>query len=79
MKIKIDIANQTLSVLEGDLLQHKYPISSGTNGVGEQNGSNCTPRGKHIVRAKIGAGAEPGTVFVARRPTGEQYSPAPRQ
>jgi L,D-transpeptidase YbiS len=79
MKIKIDIANQTLSVLEGDLLQHEYPISSGANGVGEQNGSNCTPRGKHIVRAKIGAGAKPGTVFVARRPTGEQYSPVLRR
>ena len=79
MNIQIDIANQTLSVLEGDLLQHKYLISSGANGVGEQNGSNCTPRGKHIVRAKIGADAKPGAVFVARRPTGEQYSPALRR
>ncbi len=78
MRIKIDIANQTLSVLEDGLLQKQYPVSSGTNGVGEQNGSNCTPRGKHIVRAKIGAGAKPGTVFVARRPTGEYYSPALR-
>ncbi len=78
MRIKIDIANQTLSVLEDGLLQKQYPVSSGANGVGEQNGSNCTPRGKHIVRAKIGAGAKPGTVFVARRPTGEYYSPALR-
>ena len=79
MKIQIDIASQTLSVLEGDVVLHEYSISSGTNGVGEQNGSNCTPRGNHIVRAKIGVGAEPGAVFVARRPTGERYSPALRQ
>ena len=28
------------------------------------------------MRAKIGAGARPNTVFVARRPTGEHYTPA---
>jgi predicted GNAT family N-acyltransferase len=35
-----------------------------------------TPRGKHVVRAKIGAGAPENTVFVRRRPTGEIWSPA---
>jgi len=43
--------------------------------VGEKNGSFCTPRGRHIVRAKIGAGQPPNTVFVRRRPTGEVWSP----
>jgi len=43
--------------------------------VGEQNGSYCTPRGRHIIRAKIGAGQAINTVFVERRPTGEIYSP----
>lgn len=79
MNIEIDIKKQTLSVLEGDVLQHVYSISSGANGVGEQNGSLCTPRGKHVVRAKIGAGAEIGSVFVARRPTGERYTQKLRQ
>jgi lipoprotein-anchoring transpeptidase ErfK/SrfK len=74
MKIEIDIACQTLTVFEGDVRQHTYLISSGANGVGEQNGSLRTPRGKHIVRAKIGAGAEVDSVFVARRPTGERYT-----
>ena len=36
--------------------------------------SECTPRGRHIVRARIGAGLPIGTVFVGRRPTGEIYS-----
>jgi lipoprotein-anchoring transpeptidase ErfK/SrfK len=42
--------------------------------VGERNGSFCTPRGRHVIRAKIGAGAPLNTVFVERRPTGEIYS-----
>ena len=36
----------------------------------------CTPRGRHIVRAKIGAGQPSGAVFVRRRPTGEIWTPA---
>ena len=38
-------------------------------------GSFCTPRGQHIVRAKIGAGQPVNTVFVRRRPTGEIWTP----
>ena len=52
-----------------------YPVSTAANGVGEQNGSNCTPRGRHIVRAKIGAGQPMRSVFRGRRPTGEIWSP----
>ena len=37
--------------------------------------SKKTPRGKHIIRAKIGDAATPGTVFVGRRATGEIYKP----
>lgn len=53
----------------------QYPISSARNGVGQTKGSYCTPLGRHIVRAKIGAGQPENTVFVARRPTGERYTP----
>ena len=53
----------------------RYSISSAKNGVGEENGSFRTPRGRHLVRAKIGAGQPVNTVFVERRPTGETYSP----
>jgi hypothetical protein len=51
-------------------------VSTAKNGVGETNGSECTPRGKHIIRAKIGAQAPINTVFRARRPTGEIFSEA---
>lgn len=79
MNIEIDIAHQVLHVFDDNVLQREYRISSGAKGVGEENGSWCTPRGKHIIRAKIGAGALPNTVFVARRPTGESYTPQLRQ
>lgn len=74
--IDIDIGRQILSLLEGDEVVREFPVSTAANGAGEGNGSECTPRGRHKVRAKIGAGAAPGAVFVGRRPTGEVYSPA---
>lgn len=75
-RISINIKLQELDLYDdrGSLLK-RYRISSSKNGLGEQYGSYCTPRGRHIVRAKIGAGQALNTVFVERRPTGEVYSP----
>ena len=73
MHIRIDLAAQTLELLqEGDVLRC-YPVSTGRNGPGEQQNSGCTPRGLHRVRVCIGAGSREGAVFVGRRPTGEVY------
>lgn len=76
MIIKINISNQTLDLIDdhGVVLCH-YLISSADKGSGQLKGSFCTPLGRHIVRAKIGAGQPENTVFVGRRPTGEVYSP----
>jgi lipoprotein-anchoring transpeptidase ErfK/SrfK len=76
-RININIRAQQLDLYDdnGSLIK-RYPISSAKNGVGEQNGSYCTPRGRHIVRARIGGGQPVNAVFVERRPTGETYSPA---
>ena len=78
MRVTIDIATQTLQVYAGDTLTKSYVISTAKNGAGEQQGSEQTPRGKHIVRAKIGKDAPINSVFVARRATGEIYSPSLR-
>ena len=75
MKIQISIPDQTLRLLEAGQLLKQYTISSGGNGEGEQSGSECTPRGAHTIRAKIGAAAKPNAVFVGRRHTGEYYHP----
>jgi lipoprotein-anchoring transpeptidase ErfK/SrfK len=69
-KIVIDVAKQELRY--GG---KTYPVSTSKFGLGEKNGSFCTPRGKHIVRAKIGAGLPLGAVFVRRRATGEVWTP----
>jgi len=74
MKIHIDGAKQELTLLAGERVL-KNSVSTARNGFGEKNGSFCTPRGKHIVRAKIGAGQPLNSVFVRRRPTGEIWSP----
>jgi lipoprotein-anchoring transpeptidase ErfK/SrfK len=75
-RIRIKISSQELDLYDDkDNLVRRYQISTSKNGVGEQNGSYCTPRGRHVVRAKIGAGQAINTVFVERRPTGEVYSP----
>ncbi len=74
-RISINIGKQELDLLdESESLLKRYRISSAKNGVGERNGSYCTPRGRHIVRAKIGASQPINAVFVGRRPTGEIYS-----
>jgi len=52
-----------------------YLVSTATRGVGELKGSYCTPRGRHLIRAKIGAQQPANTVFIGRRPSGEVYSP----
>ncbi len=75
-RIEISIADQTLRLLdEAGREVRRYSVSTARNGAGELNGSNCTPRGQHIVRAKIGAGEPVNSVFVGRRPTGEIWTP----
>lgn len=77
MKINISIKSQILDLYDDQGgLQQSYAISSAIKGAGQLKGSFCTPLGRHILRAKIGAGQPENTVFVGRRPTGEVYTPA---
>jgi len=74
--IKVSIDEQRLQLLEAGEVTMDVAISTAANGPGELMHSECTPRGWHRIRAKIGAGSPPGTVFVGRRQTGEIYTPA---
>lgn len=77
MKIFVNIPAQTLELFDGTgKLLRRYLVSTGANGAGEEMNSYCTPRGRHVIRAKIGAGQPVNAVFVQRRPTGEIYTPA---
>jgi lipoprotein-anchoring transpeptidase ErfK/SrfK len=76
MKLRISLPTQTLEVLDAaGRVARTYPVSTAANGAGEERNSFCTPRGRHIVRAKIGAGLPLNSVLVGRRPTGEIYTP----
>ncbi|AHL76096.1 hypothetical protein CH92_13720 [Stutzerimonas stutzeri] len=72
--IHISIADQLLYGFSGDRLCVRLPISTARNGVGERNGSGCTPRGRHQVRARIGEGLPCGAVLRGRRWTGEVWT-----
>ncbi len=79
MMLQAHVSTQKMYVYDDNQLIYDYSISTAKNGVGEIRGSEQTPRGWHIIRAKIGATAPTDTVFIERRPTGEIYSPALRQ
>ena len=74
-RIRVDLGAQRLDLLEGEEVLASYPVSTAAKGTGEREGSEQTPRGLHEVRARIGAGAPEGAVFVGRRPTGEICTP----
>lgn len=76
MHLEIDLGRQILRLWNEGQALSECSVSTGGNGIGEINGSGCTPRGRHIVRAKIGAAQAEGAVLVRRRPTGEIWTPA---
>lgn len=69
--IIIDLTQQSLKVVK---TQQVYSISSGKNGVGEQENSGKTPRGWHRIAQKIGAEQPQNAVFIGRQWTGEIYN-----
>jgi len=74
-RLVVNLSAQTMTAIQEGQSIRTYSISSAKNGAGEQMGSGCTPRGEHVIRGKIGTSCLVGTVFVARRTTGEIYSP----
>ncbi len=74
--ILVDVPLQAMTVSDaaGKTVAN-YRIATARNGVGEKLGSEQTPRGRHYIRAKVGAGLPAGAVLVSRRPTGEIFTP----
>lgn len=73
--IRISLCSQTLDLIEDGRIIRRFLVSTSRNGAGEQFDSFRTPRGRHIVRAKIGTGLPENSVLVRRRPTGEVWTP----
>lgn len=74
LAIIVDTQTQELTLYDNGKVIKRYLVSTAKNGLGEASGSYCTPRGKHIIRAKIGQGVPLGGVFVGRRFTQEIYT-----
>ena len=76
LKLQVSLATQELTLFRGGEPWQRFAVSTSKHGAGEVEGSYQTPRGRHVIRAKVGGGAPQGTVFRGRRPTGEIYSAA---
>ncbi len=74
LTITISLAAQQLQLKRGGRPWKVYSVSTSKHGAGEVKGSLQTPRGRHVIRAKIGTGAPANAVFRGRRPTGEIYT-----
>lgn len=72
-RILISTQKQTLELYKDDRLLHAFSISSALNGVGQEEGSGCTPLGSHQIAEKVGDDLPKNAVFVARQFTGELY------
>lgn len=72
--LHLSLADQCLYGFANGQLRLRLSVSTARNGAGECNGSGCTPRGLHQVRAKIGEGLPSAAVLRGRRWTGEVWS-----
>lgn len=74
MRIEVNVPDQTLTLFGAGQVLLRTQVSTARNGVGEELGSERTPRGRHVIRAKIGTGAPVNAVFIGRRFSGEIYA-----
>lgn len=76
-RVLVSAKEQRLSLVDWqEKVIFQAQVATAKNGIGQLQGSECTPAGVHRIRAKIGDACELNTVFVGRRPTGEIYSEA---
>lgn len=76
----VNVAAQSVSLFESrgpsaHQLAGEYSCSTSRFGIGQVEGSNCTPLGLHRIGEKIGAGEPAGTVFKARKIVGHTSQP----
>ena len=74
----VDVERQRAVWLENGAAKAVWPVSTAAAGIGGAEGSYRTPPGWHRVHRRIGEGAEQGSVFVSREPTGETWRGEPR-
>lgn len=70
-QVIVSVRDQRLTVVKSDQTRETFAISTSKFGLGDRPRSFATPLGKMEIAGKIGAGAQPGTVFKGRLRTGE--------
>lgn len=73
--LTVNIAAQTVSLFEDGQYVRTMPASTSRFGIGQLEGSNCTPLGLHCIAEKIGDGELPGTAFKDRKVVGHTSDP----
>ena len=71
----VSVAEQTVSLFEQNKFVKQLPCSTSRFGIGQTEGSNCTPLGLHRIAEKIGDGEPAGTVFKGRQVVGHTSQP----
>ena len=74
--LRLILTEQRLEVLwPGGRCASEFVVSTSRYGPGERQGSGCTPRGRHVIRAKIGAGLPPRRRAPGAPPHGRGLEP----
>ncbi len=73
--LSVNVAAQTISLFADGRFVREMPASTSCFGIGQQEGSYCTPLGLHRIADKIGGGEPTGTVFKSRRVIGHTSQP----
>ncbi|MGA2248197.1 MAG: L,D-transpeptidase [Verrucomicrobiota bacterium] len=73
--LTVNTAAQTVSLFTDGRFVRQMPASTSRFGIGQIQGSNCTPLGLHRIAEKIGAGEPSGTVFKSRQIIGHTSDP----
>lgn len=69
----VDVASQTLHLLEDGAPRARWPVSTAAAGVDARQDSGGTPPGVHRIGRRIGLGGDPSAIYVSREPTGERW------
>ncbi len=73
--LTVSVSRQTVALFKGGKFVKQFPCSTSRFGIGQIEGSNCTPLGLHCIAEKIGSGEPPGTVFKSRKVVGHTSQP----
>jgi hypothetical protein len=73
--LAVNITDQFVSLIKDGIFVKQFPCSTSRFGIGQTEGSNCTPLGLHRIAEKIGSGEPAGTVFKSRQIVGHTSQP----